>query len=161
MRSRLIRTVIWGVVISFLITGCMVSRGVDRAFLGWGVKQPKFEKRKATGILLLPISFALDIVTFPIQAVLVVVFGDDWPYEETDTVMALNNHPSFQKLSNEQKALARVELRTALRSAAVTKDSALVLCGNGHWAVVKINAEQRTQLFARASASRGTLALAR
>ena len=162
MRSRLIRIVAVGVVTSFILSGCMLSRGVDRAFLGWGVRYPAYENRKGTGILLLPISFALDVVTLPVQALLVVIFGDSFPFRyEGYSVQAnaLNGNPQFQKLSNEQKTLALAELKGLLRSGTMPVNTALVLCEDGHWIRIKINDKQRAQLLARSqTATRETLA---
>ncbi len=55
------------VMLGVFSTGCMMSRLVDRAFLGITVRRPSFADRKTTGIFLLPLTFAIDIVTFPIK----------------------------------------------------------------------------------------------
>lgn len=156
MRSRLIRIVTLGVLIAFVTTGCMLTRGVDRAFFGMTVTSPKYQDRKVTGLILLPIAFALDVVTFPLQAVLVLIFGDNFPYKDYASV--LNDNPQFQKLSSERKALALAEIEELLRSRAVSMNTALALCEDGHWVLVKINDEQRAQLLARAAATSETLA---
>lgn len=161
MRNRLIQTVSLGVVTSLLVTGCILSRGVDRAYLGMTVTHPTYEHRKTTGLILIPISFALDVVTFPLQALLLVIFGDNFPYKDRSSLEAsvLNDNPRFQKLPRERKALALAELKELLQSQAVSMNTALVLCEDGHWVPVKINDEQRTQLLTRAlSATPKTLA---
>jgi hypothetical protein len=164
MRSRLIRTVTMGVVTSLIVSGCILSRGVDHAFLGMTVAHPKYENRKITGLVLIPFSLALDIATFPIQAVLLAVLGDKFPYENADYSMQaglLNDNPQFQKLSRERKALAQTELRELLQTGAVSINTALVLREDGHWVLMKISDKQRAQLLARsAEATSGKLAFA-
>ncbi len=150
MRSHLMRILALGVVTSLFISGCMLTRGVDRSFFGISVTHPKYENRKITGLILFPFSIALDIVTFPVQVVLVVIFGDDYPFEKTTyEANVLKDNPEFQKLSDERKTLAMAEFKGLLRSGAVSRNSAFVLRADGHWVVVKINDEQRSQLLAR------------
>ncbi len=156
MRSRLIRIVTLGVVTSLVVTGCMLSRGVDHAFLGMTVAHPKYENRKTTGLFLIPISLALDIATFPLQALLLAIFGDNFPFSDSSSSMQasmLNDNLQFQRLSKERRALALAELRELLRSGAVSMNTAVVLCENGHWVLVKINDKQRAQLLTRAVAA--------
>ncbi len=153
MRSRLIQALTLGVVLSLVATGCIVSRTVDRAFLGWTVRQPKYDDRKTAGVILLPFSFAVDVVTFPIQAILLAIFGDDFPFDDTKGVSALNDNPQFRNLPDDRKALALNEFRELVRSGSVTRNTALVLRGDGHWERVLITDEQRAQLYARSLAT--------
>ena len=153
MRSRLLRVVALTVATSLLSTGCMLSRAVDRAFLGISTRRPTYVDRRTTGVFLLPFTFAIDIATFPIQALLVVILGDKFPFHEQDTLQsmyALNDNPQFQKLSEAQQAMALAELETLLKSGTVDKNSALALLEDGHWVVVPLTADTREQLIARA-----------
>jgi hypothetical protein len=151
MRSRLMRLVALAVTTSLLSTGCMLSRAVDRAFLGISVRRPAYQDRKTTGVFLLPFTFALDVVTFPIQTILVVILGDNFPFVDNDvatSAIALN--PTFQKLNKRQQATAIAELDQLIRSGQVTAQTALGLSEDGHWTLVQLDLESRAQLIARA-----------
>lgn len=153
MRSRFMRVVALGVATSLLSTGCILSRAVDRAFLGISTRRPTYVDRRTTGIFLLPFTFAIDVATFPIQALLVVILGDKFPFHEQDPLTqmyALNDNPQFQKLNEEQRATALAELESLLKSGTLDANSALALLETGHWVVVPLTADTREQLIARA-----------
>ncbi len=154
MRSRLLRVVALAVATSLLSTGCMLSRAVDRAFLGISTRRPTYVDRKTTGVFLLPFTFVIDVATFPIQALLVVILGDQFPFHEHDPLSnssyALNDNPQFQKLGAQQQAIARAELDSLLKSGTVDANTALALMESGHWVLVPLTADTRDQLIARA-----------
>ncbi|MBL9039856.1 MAG: hypothetical protein JNG84_15165 [Archangium sp.] len=154
MRSRFVRLVAVTVAFAVLNTGCMMSRLVDRAFLGITSRRPTYNDRKTTGVFLLPITFVIDVATFPIQALLVVLLGDQFPFNDTNDSLsktyALNDNPRFQQLGAEQQKLALAELEQLIRSGAVTPETALALLDDGHWQIVRLDAEARQQLLARA-----------
>ena len=89
MKSRIFRTLAISMATVLFSTGCMMSRLVDRAFLGITVRRPTYVDRKTTGVFLLPFTFVLDVATFPIQALLVVILGDNFPWN--DPVDSLGN----------------------------------------------------------------------
>ena len=164
MFSRLMRIATLVVIISLLVTGCMLTSTIDRNFFGLTVTYPKYEDRMITGLVLLPIAVVLDIVTFPVQAVLVLIYGDDYPYGDKTQYRAgiLNNDPLFQKLSEEQKMLALSEFKRLQRSGTLSKNTAIAILQDGHCVPVKIDARQRAQLLARTqSVDFKTLAFAR
>ncbi len=154
MKSRFLRLITVAVAAAVLFEGCMLSRLVDRAFLGITVRRPAYAQRKTTGIFLLPLTFALDAATFPIQALLVVILGDNFPFTDPpdalSTMYAIEDHPQFKKLGEPEKAIARVELEDIIKSGELTPNSALALNDDGHWTVVELSAEARQQLIARA-----------
>ncbi len=154
MRSRLLRVVALAVATSLFSTGCMLSRAVDRAFLGISTRRPTYVDRKTTGVFLLPFTFVIDIATFPIQALLVVILGDQFPFHQHDLLAnanyALDDDPQFQKLGSQQQAIARAELDSLLKSGTVDANTALALRETGHWVLVPLTADTRDQLVARA-----------
>jgi hypothetical protein len=135
-------------------SGCMLSRLVDRNFLGMSVRRPTYADRKTTGVFLLPFTFVVDVATFPIQALLVVILGDNFPF--TDPPDGLNqmraalDSPRFKQLGDEQQAIARAELEQLIIDQKLTPNSALALGEDGHWTVVELSADTRSQLIARA-----------
>lgn len=136
-----------------LLPGCMLSRLVDRAFLGITVRRPSVPDRKTTGIFLLPITFAVDVVTFPVQALLVVILGDNFPFPETSTINnanAMAANETFKSLDAATQATALAELDALLRSGQITPSTALVLKTDGHFSLVLIDDEAKAQLIARA-----------
>lgn len=153
LNRRLLRVIALAVATAVFSTGCMLSRAVDRAFLGLTVRRPSFEARKTTGVFLLPITFAIDVATFPIQALLVVILGDNFPFKEQEQLnqmYALNQHPQMQKLSPERRAIAMREFESLLRSGQLSRNTALALTDDGHWVLVPVNDEARDQMLARA-----------
>ena len=134
LNRRLPRVIALAVATAVFSTGCMLSRAVDRAFLGISVRRPSFDARKTTGIFLLPITFAIDIATFPIQALLVVILGDDFPFKDIDVVnqmYALNQHPQMHKLSPERRAIAMKDFENLLRSGQLDRNTTLALTDEG------------------------------
>jgi len=154
MRSRLLRITALAVAASLFSTGCLLTRAVDRAFIGITARRPTYIDRKATGIFLVPITFVLDLATFPIQALLVVILGDDFPFHDTGDLLSqsiamLENDPRYQRLSDEQKATAVAELKQLLESGRVNANSALTLTEDGHFVVTQLDAEAKQQVLAR------------
>lgn len=154
MKSRIFRTLALSMATVLFSTGCMLSRLVDRAFLGITVRRPAYVDRMTTGVFLLPFTFVLDVATFPIQALLVVILGDNFPF--TDPPNALNNvraaldTPRFNQLGDAEKAIARAELEQLIIEKKLTPNTALALNDDGHWTVVELSADTRNQLIARA-----------
>lgn len=157
MRSRLMRVTALAVATMLLSTGCLLTRAVDRAFIGVTARRPTYADRKATGVFLVPITFALDVATFPIQALLLVILGDQFPFNDTgdtlqNSIVMLEKDPRFQKLSDEQKATALAELKQLFESGTLDSNSALTLTDDGHFVVTQLEAEARAQLLARIAA---------
>lgn len=154
MKSRMFRTLAITVATAVFSTGCMMSRLVDRAFLGVTVRRPSHMDRKMTGVFLLPFTFVIDVATFPIQALLVVILGDNFPFpNETDAlsnIRAALDTPAFEKLGEEAKMIATAELEQLAKDGKLTANTALALGEDGHWTLVELTAEARSQLIARA-----------
>jgi hypothetical protein len=154
MRSRLMRTTALAVATTLFSTGCLLTRAVDRAFIGATVRRPAYVDRKATGVFLAPITFAIDLVTFPLQAVLLMILGDNFPFYDPQDSMAqsvalLERNPKFQQLSDEQKATALAELEALFESGTLNANSALALTDDGHFVVSQLAPEAKRQLLAR------------
>jgi len=154
MKHRLFRTLALTMVTVLFSTGCMMSRLVDRAFLGITVRRPSYVDRKTTGVFLLPFTFVVDVATFPIQALLVVILGDNFPFTEaTDSLQSMNamlDNPRFKQLGDKEQAIARAELQQLILDKKLTPNTALGLGEDGHWTIVELTAEARNQLIARA-----------
>lgn len=154
MRSPL-KLVVAAVLTAVLSTGCMLSRAVDRAFVGMSVKRPAHNDRKVTGIFLLPITFAIDLATFPIQAILVAILGDNFPFNDPPSALdgsgmaSLQGNPQFEKLEPAAQQTAIAELDALVKSGQLDANSALALTEDGHWVVVRVTDEARQQLIAR------------
>ncbi len=165
MKSRIVRLITVSLIAATLAQGCMLSRLVDRSFLGMSVRRPAYVDRKGTGIFLLPLTAVIDLATFPIQALLVVFLGDNFPFvdppDALSTMYALESHPQFKKLGEPEQAIARAELEELLDSGTLTANSALALGDDGHWTVVELSAEAREQLIARAGAEQAEPVAAR
>lgn len=154
MKSRIFRTLAIAMATVLFSTGCMMSRLVDRAFLGITVKRPTYMDRKTTGIFLLPFTFVIDVATFPIQALLIVILGDNFPFTDAPDQMsgihAMLDTPQFHQLGEAEQAIATAELKQLFRERKLTPNTALALGEDGHWTVVELSADTRNQLIARA-----------
>ena len=146
-------------VAASIFSGCILSRAVDRAFLGVTVRRPQYKDRMTTGVFLLPFTFAVDVVTAPIQAILIVILGDQFPFNDTDALqsaVALNDNPQFKRLNDEQKAIAMTEFKQLMASSSLTPNTILALTEDGHWMLTEVSDEGRAQLLARVGQTQGT-----
>lgn len=154
MKSRLFRTLAISMATVLFSTGCMMSRLVDRAFIGITVRRPTYLDRKTTGVFLLPFTFVVDVATFPIQALLVVILGDNFPFSEQSDALtsmtAMLDTPRFQQLGEAEQAIAKAELKQLILDKKLTPNTALALGEDGHWTLVELSADTRNQLIARA-----------
>ncbi len=154
MKTRIFRMLAVSMVTVMFSSGCMMSRLVDRAFLGITVKRPSYADRKTTGIFLLPFTFVIDVATFPIQALLVVILGDNFPFSDPGTaasgMYAALESPRFQQLGEAEKKIAKAELQQLIDEKKLTPNTALALGEDGHWTLVELSADTRNQLIARA-----------
>ena len=154
MKSRIFRTLAISMATVLFSTGCMMSRLVDRAFLGISVKRPTYMDRKTTGVFLLPFTFVIDVATFPIQALLVVILGDNFPFtdanDQLSNARAALDTPQFHQLGEAEQAIAKAELKQLILDRKLTPNTALALGEDGHWTLVELSADTRNQLIARA-----------
>lgn len=155
MKSRLFKLLAVSMATVLFSTGCMMSRLVDRAFLGITVRRPTYLDRKTTGVFLLPFTFAIDVATFPIQALLVVILGDNFPFAEPadslGNLQAMREHPRFKQLGEKEQAVAMAGLQQLVDEGRLGPSTALALNDDGTWTVVELSADTRQQLIARAS----------
>lgn len=154
MKSRMFRILALAMATLIFNTGCMLSRLVDRSFLGMSVRRPAYADRKTTGVFLLPFTFVVDVATFPIQALLVVILGDNFPFTDPadglNAMQAMLDNPRFQQLGEQEQAIAAAELEQLILDKKVGPNTALALGEDGHWTVVELSADTRNQLIARA-----------
>ena len=151
----LVRLIALTTVTALFTTGCMMSRLVDRAVLGITVRRPAFVDRKTTGVFLLPFTFVIDAATFPIQALLVVILGDQFPFNDPPDAIhnmqtMLDENQRYQQLGESEKKVAKLELEQLILDKKLTPNTALGLGDDGHWTVVELSADTRQQLIARA-----------
>jgi hypothetical protein len=148
---------------SALLSGCLLSSSVDRTYLGFNESPPKYADRKMAGLALLPFATALDILFLPVQAMVVIVEGDNFPAQRKgsdgnstpvkqynkDPRSALESNADFARLSDEQKVVALTEFENLLRTE-MSANNAYVLCADGHWVSLPLSVEARAALLARA-----------
>lgn len=144
-------------------SGCILSRAVDRAFIGATVKRPSSPDRLVTGIVLLPFTAVIDLATFPIQAIIIAIVGDNFPFGKdqdlTSTIVAsLENDPRFQNLGQNEQKIAMLELEQLIKSGQM-RGNAAALGEDGHWVLVPMTDEAKNQALARAGSTPEGLAL--
>ncbi len=172
MRNHFLRTITLGALTSVLLSGCLLSSAVDRTYLGFNETTPKYSDRKMAGLALLPFATALDILFLPVEALVVIFEGDNYPDQKKsstgsnapaqkynkDPRSALENNAEFARLSGGKKAVALAEFENLMRTG-LSANSAYVLCDDGHWVSVPLSVEARATLLARTQrASRANLA---
>lgn len=148
------------------LSGCMITRLVDRSFVGITKKSPAYKDRLTTGVFLMPFTFVIDVATFPIQALLVVIFGDTFPFgdEVNDATRRvtlrerLESQPRYADLTDAQKDLALAELDT-LSQEKRDPNVAYALLPDGHWQAVPLSADAREQILVRAAGLKQSVAM--
>ncbi len=152
MRKHLRCVVPLLMAVVLFLQGCMLCRLTDRGFLGMSADKVAYPDRKYTGIFLLPMAGALDIATLPIQLLLLVFLGDDFPFYDkrdgrvkdlgADTTVARLTTPAQQK-----------KLREVLEQRAKTQPKApppvMGLNEQGEWVEVPLTPQQRQALIAQ------------
>lgn len=141
-----------------LLPGCILSRMVDRAFIGMTVRTPTQGNRKAAGLFLLPFTAAIDLVSFPIQALLLVIIGDEFPFQKANQAIGKDDLDAGAKAAlMKNPGLSPAALAHALSTLpglvqTTSPDEALALDSNGNWVKVQLTGEARKQALARAGA---------
>jgi hypothetical protein len=156
---RWLRTLTASVALSAL-AGCAFTQWTERYFIGDAVKVPVHENRIWTGAVILPFALIGDIITAPVQVVLLVIFGDDWLYSKK-TRSSGTITGSAASLSDKDQMLAMVDKDTQdkLRRDVEARIADLPQGKSGlmAWGVgkdgkvieVPLTAEQENQLIAR------------
>jgi hypothetical protein len=159
MRSRWLRNVTASVALMAL-AGCAFTQWTERYFIGDAVKAPVHDNRIWTGAVILPFALIGDIITSPVQVILLVIFGDDWLYSkktrasgttagnavtlsEKDQALAMVDQATQQKLRRE------VESRIANLPEGKSGLMAWGVDGAGKVIEVALSAEQEMQIIAR------------
>ncbi|MHB8878107.1 MAG: hypothetical protein ACYC8T_30790 [Myxococcaceae bacterium] len=130
-----------------LLAGCAFTRLTDRAYLGVGTPGPTHPGRIYTGLFLLPIAVAADVVSAPAQLIAMAIWGDDFlvPFEKQAPHIDLScpggGADPFYGLTPEERKLLQGTL---------SRGGVLGLTADGQWIEIPATAEQRQQLIARA-----------
>jgi hypothetical protein len=140
----------------FASSGCMLSRLVDRGFTG-AMNKPKYKRRIYTGLFLMPIAAAVDLASSPIQLMLLVILGDDFPFGPEQEDLVTRQRKVAQKVESSKglKGLPDVhkaKVRDALVARAKQKKAlpkAMGLTAKGEWIEVPINEAERRAMLAR------------
>ncbi len=162
MRNHFLRTITLGALTSALLSGCLLSSTVDRTYLGFNESPPKYSDRKMAGLALLPFATAMDILFLPVEALVVIFEGDNFPAQKKgpagsttpvqqynkDPRSALESNAEFARLADEQKVVALAEFENLLRTG-LSANSAYVLCADGHWISLPLSVAARAALLAR------------
>lgn len=139
---------------ALLLPGCILSRLVDRAFIGVTNRNPTYERRKATGFFLLPLTAAVDLATFPIQALLLVILGDKWPFHDRSTSVntRIASIGRFHGIPPELQKAAFAELERRVRDGEFAADDVVALGADGQWIRVQVSPATRERLIAQSEA---------
>ncbi len=174
MCNHFLRTITLGALTSVTLSGCLLSSAVDRTYLGFNEATPKYADRKMAGLALLPFATAMDILFLPVEALVVIFEGDNFPVQKKnpagsnvpvqqynpagssipaqqynkDPRSAIESNAEFARLADEKKAVARVEFENLMRTG-LSANNAYVLCADGHWLALPLSAEARATLLAR------------
>lgn len=155
--------------LTFLATesGCALTRLVDHLFFTVrSRRKPVFQKRVATGLFFLPIAIVLDIGTFPLQALILVIGGDDLLYPNTGAdayEFALQEELGRQNpgMTDEEREVLAKDLAQMVASLSLEERTRVVVgIGLDHKAVkVPVTPEQLARLEERAQETRAWAAV--
>jgi|CXWL01.1.fsa_nt_gi hypothetical protein len=155
MRTRAFSVFIAALMVTS--SGCILSRLTDRAFIGFTSKRPSYKARTLTGLFILPFAAAVDLATLPIQALLVVILGDNFPFGEEDAAqtIAINlaTDPSFSRLSQDKQQRAIKALLEMRSKVEIAQNDVLALTAEGEWVALELTDEAQAQILARAAAT--------
>ena len=68
------------------ITGCAFSQWTEHYYFGDYLNKPVYQNRIATGIAIMPFAMVADLVSFPVQGVLLIIKGDGFLYRKSSAV---------------------------------------------------------------------------
>lgn len=143
------------------VSGCALTQWTDRYFFGTAGGPPVYEHRVVTGMVIVPFALAVDLVTFPIQAILLAIMGDDFLYthkSRTGQPMAsakdVVTQPGLANLSADVKARLVADLDARIHQAELKGEKlpALAVTLDGHLVELDLSAEQQQALRDRVSA---------
>lgn len=159
MRSKWMRNTVASVAL-LALGGCAFTQWTERYFIGDAIRAPVHENRIWTGAVILPFALVGDIVTAPIQVILLVIFGDEWLYSKKQRAVSDTGKQAAllddadQKLAMVDKATQdklRQEVETRL-STLPQGQSGLMAWGldaSGKLVEVPLTKDQEAQLMAR------------
>lgn len=126
------------VMLAHLLSGCWFSANVSRAFFGnERYPYPTSPERSVTGIFLTPFAVALDVATFPIQGLILVIAGDDAFDNVFLYVQSDDGHVSPRVLSDsEEQALLAALTRAGIQGTGLS--GSRVLYFDSHWQLLRI-----------------------
>jgi hypothetical protein len=84
--QKTFRLVLSSALAGGLITGCAFSQWTEHYYFGDYLNKPVYENRKATGIAIMPFAMVGDLVTFPVQGILLIIKGDQFLYKKSSAV---------------------------------------------------------------------------
>ncbi len=160
MRSKMLRSLVLPVAFS-LLSGCAFTQWTDHAFIGSPSDPPTHPNREWAGAVILPLAVTGDILTTPIQLVMLLIMKDDGIYAawnkpkqarrdplpgEAKTRLAMTGDASADRL------LAEVDARLAEQGAGAAHATAWGIDAEGNVTAVSLSADQRARLLARADA---------
>ena len=73
-------------VVAALLTSCAFTQWTEHGYFGTPGNRPVHENHVGTGIAILPFAIVADVVTLPVQAVLLIIMGDDFLYKKSSSV---------------------------------------------------------------------------
>ena len=159
MRAKWLRNLTVAVSLSAL-AGCAFTQWTERYFIGDAVKAPVHENRLWTGAVILPFALVGDVITAPVQVILLVIFGDDWLYSKRTrgsgtvgaTAQVLSEHDqqiAMVDQATQDKLRREVEARLSLVPAGTSGLMAWGIDFAGKAVEVPLTADQEAKLMAR------------
>jgi hypothetical protein len=142
------------------LSGCAFSQWTEHYYFGDAIHKPVYSNRVSTGVAILPFALVGDVVTAPIQLLLLVFKGDDFLYRKS-TVVGQNFFTSREEKAS-SSALAslspsqRTELEEHVASQIEALDgssqkvTALGVLPDGSVQTVSLSGEALEQLRSRA-----------
>ena len=154
--KRNIRTLITlsvATAVGVTATGCAFTQWTDRYYFGTADGPPVYENRTMTGIVILPFAIVGDIISAPVQVLLLAVMGDQWLYSKrTRGTFVSANDEKLRALGPEQREqlVAKLEQAMARAEAEGRKNVAFGIDAQGNVVEVKVTADQAREVTARA-----------
>ena len=151
--SKVLLCLIAGVALG----GCVFTQWTDRYFLGTTGRKPVYEHRVITGAIIIPFALIGDVVTAPLQALILMFAGDNFLYStrgegglEMTSLEPRSSQTGVASRTPEEARWLEEAHAWAQQHPQLSDTTVLGVSTEGNLVVVPVTAEQMLQLRARA-----------
>lgn len=148
------------VAVATSMAGCAFTQWTDRYYFGTAGGPPVYENRTMTGVVILPFALIGDVITSPIQVILMAIMGDEWIYSKrTRATFVSSNDEALRSMEPAQREQLFARLEEAMVQAAAQgrRDVAFGIDAAGNVVEVPLTQEQAELISTRVNGYVGSM----